>query len=253
VNLEYDDVHPVGNSPDEFATMAEPGQLQPRNIASLYKHGGEISLGINQVIDRYSLFQVRLNHSRFAGYLTDPYKVLSVIEDMDPATLGLTLGYLYEKRPRQREMDSVYLAYKRSFGSGVLDLGYRLYEDDWDVRSHTLELGYQFRLEGNKFIRPGLRYYQQDAAYFYRHSLPASEDLPAYASADDRLAEFNAYTVGIEFGKQLLSDRKQSLTIEYYTQQGDGSPPDAIGLQRQQDLYPGLKTLIIKYVYSLQW
>ncbi len=68
-----------------------------------------------------------------------------------------------------------------------------------------------------------------------------------------RLAEFNATTLGIEISKTCPDQGKQSLALEYYSQQGNSHPADAVGLQQSQDLYPSLKTLIIKYSYSYQW
>jgi hypothetical protein len=253
INLEYNRVHPVGNTPIPFAAMQPAGQFQPRGVSSKRKTGEEFSLGLTQVIDQTSLAQIRLTTSHFSGYLTDPYKMLSLVDDQNLTTLGATQAYLFENRPDSRRMNSLYLAYKKSFSAGVLDLSVRLYDDDWDVQSQTFDIAYKYRRSDHYFVRPAIRLYKQDAASFYRHSLRSSEALPLYASADDRLAEFNATTLGIEFGKDLAFDRKQSFTIEYYTQQGDSSPQDAIGLQQQQDLYPGLKTLIFKYVYSLKW
>jgi hypothetical protein len=145
------------------------------------------------------------------------------------------------------------LAYKRSFESGILDLSYRWADDTWDIRSHAIEAAFKFKLEDRYFIRPSFRLYQQDAAFFYRHSLTSSEQTPQYASSDSRLAEFDATTLGFEYGRNLAFDRKQSITVEYYTQQGDSHPADAVGLQQEQDLYPTLRTLIIKYVFSIKW
>lgn len=253
VNFEYNRVHPVGNTPIPFAEMQPPNQPQPRDVSSERKKGKEISIGLTQVIDRFSLAQIRITRSLFSGYLNDPYKLLSVIDDQNPAALGATQTYLFENRPAKRDMNSLFLAYKRAFDSGVLDLSYRLYDDSWDIKSHTLDVGYQFNLDQRFFVRPALRLYRQDEAFFYQHSLKSSQALPAFASSDARLAEFSATTVGVEFGKKLAFDRKQSFTIEYYTQDGDSYPDDAVGLQQSQNLYPRLETLIFKYVYSVEW
>lgn len=253
INLEYNRVHPVGNTPIPFATMQPPGQQQPRGVSSKTKTGEEFSIGINQVIDRHSLVQIRLTTSHFSGYLTDPYKLLSIVDNEHPATLGATQGYVFEHRPDSRTMKSLYLAYKYAYQPGVLDVSYRLFDDSWDIRSRTFDVAFKFYLHNRFFLRPNLRFYHQDQAFFYRHSLTSDESLPAFASADFRLAEFDATTLGLEIGKDLAFDRKHSITLEYYTQQGDSHPQDAVGVQQQQDLYPQLKTLVLKYVYSLKW
>jgi hypothetical protein len=253
INLEFNRVHPVGNIPVPFASMQAPGQPPIRDVSADTKKGDELSLGINQVIDRNSLMQLRITSSRFRGYLNDPYKMLSIVDDENAASLGQTVDYVYENRPDTRNMHSLYLAYRRNLAGDVLDLSYRLYQDSWEVKSTTVELGYRFALAERYFVRPSLRLYQQDQAEFYRHSLTTSQALPQYASADLRLADFNATTVGFEIGKTDAEQGKQSLALEYYTQRGDSHPSDAIGLQKSQDLYPSLKTLVIKYNYSYQW
>lgn len=253
INLEYNRVHPVGNTPVPFAQMQPAGEPQIRGISAKTKKGEEFSLGLNQVIDETSLAQIRLTTSHFSGYLNDGYKILSVVDSENVSTLGETQYYIYEKRPSSRTMKSLYLAYKKSYTSGILDVSYRLFDDNWEIHSDTLEIAFKYKLEDRYFVRPSYRYYQQDAAFFYRHSLKSGEPLPDYASADSRLAEFDASTLGIELGKDLTIGRKQSLTIEYYTQQGESYPQDAIGLQQQQDLYPMLKTWVVKYVFAFTW
>jgi hypothetical protein len=253
VNLEYNRVHPVGNTPVPFASMQPAGTPQPRDVASVSKIGEEFSLGVTQVIDRYSLAQLRLTTSHFSGYLTDPYKILSVVDDQNSATLGQTVDYVFEHRPDSRTMKSIYLAYRRAFDDDVLDLGYRRYQDSWSISSDTVELGYRFGYPGRKFFKPFLRLYSQGQADFYRHSLTTSEPTPSYASADFRLASFDAITLSIELGRDLDEDRVESLSLEYYVQEGDSHPVDAVGLQRQQDLYPKLQVWLIKYVYGFRW
>ena len=253
VNFEYNRVHPVGNTPIPFAQMQPVGQQQPRDVSAKTKKGEEFSLGLNQIIDETSLAQIRLTTSHFSGYLNDGYKVLSVVNSENLSALGQTQAYLFESRPASRTMKSLYVAYKKSWKPGIFDASYRVFDDNWGIHSDTLDVAFKFKLADHYFVRPNVRLYQQDSAFFYRHSLKSGEPLPDFASADSRLAAFDATTLGVELGKDLAIGRKQSLTIEYYTQQGDSHPQNAIGLQRQQDLYPTLKTWVIKYVYAFKW
>ena len=150
-------------------------------------------------------------------------------------------------------MSSIYLAYKHALPTGIFDLSYRFYDDDWGIKSHTTEVAFQYTLKNNLFFKPTIRAYQQSAASFYYHSLPGSEAIPAFASADYRLAEFDAYTLSLEFGKKFSFNRKQSLMLQYYAQRGESHPSNAIGLQKQQDLFPDLNALILTYIYSIKW
>lgn len=249
VDYEFNNVHPVGNIPIEFASMQPPGEQQPRGEASTTKEVAGISLGFNQVITPRSLLQLKYSYAYANGYLNDPYKILSVVEQGS----GNTLDYLFEGRPDERIIESIYSAYKVYLTGDVLDLAFRYYWDDWDITSHTLDIRYRRKLSDNQFLQPRLRYYHQSAADFYTHSLVDNTPIPDYASADFRLAEFDAYTLGLKFGKQTGENKEHAITVEYYTQIGDSHPDDAIGLQKQQDLFPTLHTIVVFYNYTFLW
>ncbi len=248
-NYEFNNVHPVGNIPVPFASMQPPEQIQPRGEASTTKEVRGYSFGINQVINQQSLIQFKYANAKATGYLTDPYKLLSIIEQ----STGNTLDYIFENRPDRRNIQSIYTAYKLYLSGDVLDLSYRYYWDDWEIRSNTFDIRYRKQLSDNHFLQPHLRYYTQTEAEFFAHSLPDSPSRPSFASADFRLAEFDAYTLGFKYGKQTGENKEHSISIEYYTQLGESHPSDAIGLQKQQDLFPTLHTLILFYNYVFKW
>jgi len=252
-NSEYNRVHPVGSIPDPLALMTPEDTPQNRGVAAKTRLTNEIGTGITQVIDRRSLFQLRYSKTYFSGYLNDPYKIISVIDDLDQSNLGGTLEYRFENRPDSRDMDTLYFAYKRDIGGAVLDLSIRRSEDDWDISATTYEARYRHRLAGGAFIQPHIRFYRQSEADFFRHSLVDSESLPEDVSADTRLAAFDAITIGLRYGSQIVDHAQHSFVAEFYTQDGESKPDDAVGLQRQQDLFPQLKTLIFKYLYSTRW
>jgi len=252
-NSEYNRVHPVGNIPDPLALMTPEDTPQNRGVAAKTRLTNEVGTGITQVIDRRSLFQVRYSKSYFAGYLTDPYKIVSIIDDQDQSNLGATLDYRFENRPDSREMDTLYLAYKRDIGGAVLDLSIRRSEDDWDISATTYEARYRHRLAGGAYVQPHIRFYRQSEAEFFRHSLVVSEPLPEDVSADTRLGAFDAITIGLRYGSKIVDHTQHSFVAEFYTQDGESNPDDAVGLQTEQDLFPSLKTLIFKYFYSTRW
>jgi len=253
-DFEYNRVHPVGNVPTAFASMQPVGDFQPREEASVSRRQHGISLGLNQILSRHSLMQLKYAYAEASGYLTDPYKILSIVDDVSTTQPGATLDYVYEHRPRQRQIESIYTAYKTRFGQHTIDLAYRYYWDDWEIRSSTADLKIRYQLNSpSLFLQPHLRIYQQTSAEFYQHSLKSSEPLADYASADLRLAAFDAYTLGIRFGKLLANTMEHSIGVEYYTQRGDSHPQSAIGLQQQQDLFPDLHTLILTWNYAFYW
>lgn len=87
---EYNRVHPVGNIPVPLPLMTAAGTPQNPGVAADTRSVAEVDLGITQIIDRRSLFQLRYTQSHFSGYLNDPYKILSIIDDNHPVdAIGL--------------------------------------------------------------------------------------------------------------------------------------------------------------------
>ena len=187
-----------------------------------------------------------------SGYLTDPYKVLSVVAGESEPTAGEPLRYLYEQRPGTRAKQSIYAQGKRHLAGDVVDLSYRYFWDDWGIRSHTVDVHYRWNWSGNRAFQPHLRYYHQSAADFYRHSLVEGEPLAEFASGDYRLGEFQAVTAGLKY-EQALGVGRISARIEYYLQGGDGSPADAVGVLQGQDLFPSVGAAIVQFGYSRSW
>jgi len=252
-NFEYNRVHPVGGIPTAFASMEPPGVLQPRSATSLARRQSGAHIGFNQIIDKNSLMQIKYAWANASGYLSDPYKILSVVDDINNTQLGSTLDYIYEGRPDQREIQNIFFAYKRNFQGDVIDFSYRYYWDEWEINSNTVDVKYRYKLNHQYYLQPHFRWYEQSAAYLYQHSLNVSEPTPDYASADFRLAAFDAYTLGFRYGKSLADGREHSIGLEYYTQRGDSHPNSAVGLQKDQDLFPTLNTLVITWNYSYNW
>lgn len=253
VDFEYNRVHPVGGIPDPLASMQPPSVIQPKGVGGLSRRQSGVHIGINQLLDKYSLVQIKYAWSNASGYLTDPYKILSVIENVDGQRLGSTLDYVYENRPTQRNIQNVYLAYKRDFSGDVLDVSYRYYWDEWEINSHTIDVAYRYKLKEQFYIKPIFRFYDQSAASFFQHSLKNNRALPNYASADFRLAAFKAYTIGFRYGKSLAEGAEHNIGLEYYTQRGDSYPDSAVGIQKEQDLFPTLNTLLLTWNYAYKW
>ncbi|MFT5738906.1 MAG: hypothetical protein ACI822_000221, partial [Gammaproteobacteria bacterium] len=183
------------------------------------------------------------------GYLTDPYKYVSVVD-----TNGLPTSQLFERRPESRSRQSIYAKYKKQLANkDIVTTSYRLMSDDWGVDSNTFDLTYRFKLKNGNYIQPHVRLYQQSATDFYRYFLLDSEVVPEFASADYRLGELDGNTIGVKFGKDVDNQQAWSARIEFYRQSGKSSPDEAIGQLTQQDLFPDVDAVIIQFNYSLQW
>jgi hypothetical protein len=253
VQGEYNRVHPVGNIPVQLSLMTPTGEFQNRTSAAKSKHIAELSLGWTQVINRRSICQINTTQSRFTGYLSDPYKFVSIIDDTNPDNMGETLNYRFEKRPRERDIASYFVGCKKDFNGNLLDVSFRSSQDDWGIKANVLDLRYRSRLDKASSIQPRIRFYQQTAADFYRHSLPVTEGLPDLISSDTRIAAYDAITIGFKYTVQGIDNKEHSWTFDYYEQTGDEHPDDAIGLQKAQNLFPALRAAVFRYLFSTRW
>jgi hypothetical protein len=210
---------------------------------------------VTQVLNRHTIVQLNYSLSQADGYLTDPYKVLSVV---DPLTGDPVLGpsgsglyrYLYESRPETREKQSVFALLKRDLRGDVLETSYRYMTDDWGVDSHTVELRYRWSFGTGSYLQPHVRFYQQAAADFYRTVLFNGAPLPTFVTADHRLGEFDGLTLGVKYGRATAGGAEWSTRVEYYTQTGSPSPGSAVGALAGFDLYPDLNALIAQFTYK---
>ncbi|MDH4274531.1 MAG: DUF3570 domain-containing protein, partial [Gammaproteobacteria bacterium] len=254
IAVNADGVNPAGGAPQpltlkptNFTTTNEEDERENEGFGKL-KLGGSAFVGITQVVNRRLLMQLNYSRSLAAGYLNDPYKVVSVV---DPLTGNPIAGnYLPEGRPNRRTSQTVFWKSVLHLPNDVVHFSYRYFWDDWGIRAHTVDLEYRFELGDGHFLRPHLRYHVQSAADFYHHSLVNGEPLPQYASADYRLAEMTSKTVGIKYGFSAGGKSQFGLRIERMLQSGNHHPANAIGAQRQLDLYPGLEAYIFQIDFS---
>ncbi|BAJ01962.1 DUF3570 domain-containing protein [Shewanella violacea] len=248
----YDLVDPVGGRPlamsnmvfrDDFDSHAEFRTEfdKTRQIASTDKQTVDLSVGLTQIINRHMLVQLSYNLSSLQGYMTDPYKVLSLVD-----ASGTREAYFYESRPDERLKQSLYLFSKHALATGVTDLAYRYSYDDWGVASHTFESHYRYNFTSSFFGQLHLRYYRQEAAHFYRVFLKSEEVLPEFASADYRIGNMNTYTFGIKIGHTLADGTKASYRLEYYQQDPYSNGDQALGQLAQHELYPSVKAIIFQ-------
>jgi hypothetical protein len=243
--VNRDRVFPLGGVPVGLSDGSAPAVSSYSS-----KDVSTVMLGLSQIVTRRWL--VGLNATRIfeRGYLTEPYKVLSVLD----GTTGLPSGQVMEKRPATRERRSVLASSVYHLTDDVLSLSYRYYQDDWRVRSHTFDTRYRLELGGDRYLEPHLRYYTQTAASFYWSDLVAGAPLPEFATADYRLGALKSATIGATYGFR-IADRPGEWTVraEYIAQFGNGHPADAVGIQRQFDLFPTVNIGSLLVGYSIEF
>jgi hypothetical protein len=257
LSLAYDTIDPEGGRPVAFSEMViDQGKFTSeqayqaafdatRQTDTDDKTTVDLMIGVTQIINRRMLMQFNYGYSMSDGYHTDPFKVLSVVND-----LGLTQSLVHEDRPTQRTRQSFYWQTKYALDSGVADISYRYATDDWDINSHTVDSRFRFNLSDNTYIQPHFRYYQQSAAEFYQPFLLEGTALPAFASADYRLGEMTAYTIGLKYGVKMSSGNEWAFRLEYYQQDPKNTGFNEPGALQQLDLYPSVKAVIAQVSYS---
>lgn len=190
------------------------------------KNTTDLILGVTHVINRRTVAQANLAYSRSDGYLTDPYKVFSVVDIT--TNLPIDDSSYYESRPGSRQRASVtfMLNHQTYPANNIIHGAYRYYADDWGVDSHTLDLNYRITFENTSYLEPTIRLYTQTKADFYQNQfyvnnvagLDPTTLFPENISADYRLDDMNSVTPGIRYGKEVGKDGHLRARLEYMYQ-----------------------------------
>ncbi len=251
VNAEIDSIKPVGGTPvgrSDYALLLKTGNKSKHVLGGLF--------GVTQVMNRRWVTQLNYSYDRSQGYLTDPYKIVSIVDTTGNlvSVLSSVAGspYRFENRPENRVRQSVYFGNKIAVGGEVLDLSLRRGKDDWGMTSSTADGRMRFDLGNDWYLEPHARWYHQGKADFYRLYLNSTDVLPAYLSADPRLAAFTATTFGFKVGVNFGENREVSLRIEQYQQKAADRYSTLANLQGL-DLNPQLKSVIVQLGWKMEW
>ena len=160
----------------------------------------DLFAGLSQIFSRASTGQFTINYKHSDGYLSDPYKAIRGIGPGDPL--------LPDRRPGKKDQVSLLFRYRHHFESlnGSLHADYRFYADDWEMKSHTVDLAWyqDFLGLGWLTITPSVRWYSQSKAFFYDPLLPAGTD-PKTASSDYRLSPYGAISYRLKVEAEFVN------------------------------------------------
>jgi len=257
-----DIIEPEGGVPVGLSAMAVPGSgsfaadfASSRGASDEDKSLTDLLVGVTQVINRRMLMQFNYSISVSDGYLSDPFKIVSVIDDAAGINFGGNFQqagnnlYLYEKRPDSRTKQALYwqTKYQRE-NADIIDVSYRYMFDDWGVDSHTLDLKYRWQL-GQHYLEPQLRWYSQSAADFYQRFLTASNyTAVSEVSADYRLGDLDTYTIGLKYGYRIADKQEFYTRLSLYQQQSSGT--SGFGTLASQELYPSTTAVMLTAGYK---
>ncbi|MCJ7555780.1 MAG: DUF3570 domain-containing protein [Gammaproteobacteria bacterium] len=252
-----DEWDPIGGIPAGLSATGNVGDLSNRSGPDT-KNIFDVVFGVTQVMSKYLLVQVNYSYSDSSGYLSDPFKLVGVVDGITgdavpvpqtPGVEGPSHLYLHEARPDSRTKHSLYTQAKYYMGGKVLDVSYRYMTDDWEIDSHTLDMRYRWPFGNDHYLEPHLRYYTQSEAAFYDLSLVDGAALPDFASADYRLGNFDAITAGLKYGWKTGGGNDMSVRFEWYQQSGTVASNQLIGNQVGRDNYPDLNAVIAQFSY----
>jgi hypothetical protein len=257
----HDIVSPIGGAPDPLTSMPPPGDNESDEEREDEREGEEggpgkgkdivdLVAGVTQVLGRNTIVRLDYSLSRSSGYHDDPYKILSVVQPRGSAAPGEPVDYLYEHRPGSRLKQALYGEVRRYIAGTVVDASYRYFWDDWGIESHTADLLLRVPVRGDHAVEPYLRWYRQTEADFYNAYLLEGRATPTFASADSRLAAFDAMTYGLKYSLPVGAGSRLSLSGEYYAQMGKRGPPGDLGVLSRYELFPELDAFMVRVGFS---
>lgn len=198
------------------------------------RHDRAFELGFTRVLDAASVLDLGLGHTRSSGFMENPYKATTVVF-VDPAGANGNgeVRALLEQRPDTRRQLALHTHYARHFtaAEATLQFDYTHSRDDWDIKTHSIELGWAQTL-GTWTLTPRLRYYTQTSADFHTRWLVSRQpwrsilqppyinysaaQLPAHFSSDQRLAAFGAASAGLTLERRFAAGITVEAGVEYY-------------------------------------
>jgi hypothetical protein len=248
--VSHDTVFPIGGTPAGLST----GVIISH--AANAKNVSNILLGASRILTRRWMVSVNGTRTMERGYLTEPYKLVTVMN----STTGSPIEALTDKRPSTRNRSSLLLSSVYHFTDDVFYTSYRYYWDTWSVRSNTIDVKYRHELDpdagpnAGTYLEPLVRYYKQTAASFYTPGLIQGNPLPDFATSDYRLGALQTITIGATFGYHPMdSSNVWTARAEFMRQSGGSSPPNVVGIQRNYDLTPPVNIFAVVLGYSFDF
>ena len=158
------------------------GKKDSPEFADTARHW-QYRVGISQILSPRWIMSLNAEALSDDGYLGSPYRSALVFGAAVP-----------ERNPRTRSARAVVLRVNGDLGSrDAMHASYRYYTDTWEIKGHTLEVGYSRYFQEAWLADAYLRYYTQDKASFYSDNAQ-SETL--YVSRNRQLSTFNNAAIG---------------------------------------------------------
>lgn len=195
IAVSFDEVEPTSDP------LIDPGRIDKED-----KENVTAFVGLGQVINKNTVVQSTFTISRYSGFLSDPYKL--VFNSAQPG--------LRDNRPDDRTQ-YIWSAQLRRWSEtldAALHADYRFYYDDWNIRSHTLDVGFLKHTDAGWSFEYSMRYYSQTQAEFYEPFYQSVRS-DGYYSSDYRLSPYGALSFRVKVA-ETINDWTVSLSAERY-------------------------------------
>jgi len=179
------------------------------------------SLGVSQILTRNLIGGLDYEAITEQGYLQNPYREIRYVSGSNAAGNPTAYSMAEEHFPGTHTTNSAALRLKYFLPwHAALTGRYRYSSDTWDIRAHTLELGYTQPLFKEALIADlTARHYKQGAASFYSDLFP-SANFQNYMARDRELAAQKNDDFGVAFSYDLIKSKrffvhKASVALHY--------------------------------------
>lgn len=203
----------LGYSADQIDPTEGGSERFPDRPVSESKQTLSAYAGFSRVLNPTTVAQVSASFAADQGYLSDPYKLVSIEGQLDR-----------DNRPDERRQLALGLRvrhYLRGMSTAVR-ADFRHFQDDWEIVSNTLELGTLSRFGEHLRFTTNLRWYSQSRAAFYS-GYYAYRRADGYHSSDYRLSAYGAASARLGF--DYLGEAVQwALGVESYRSDSKYAP-----------------------------
>lgn len=202
VQLEHAWILPIGKVPVPLAVVdsfdSKSGESREKNVLG-------VAVAVTQVLSRTTLAQWGYSLEYQEGYLNDPYKLVTVVDEQ--AIAPGRVSYLYESRPVERWRHAFGTTLVQELRPVTLRGSYRFYLDDWSISTHTGQAGLRVELGESVYGSLAARGSFQSKASFYRYSIRPGQS-PEHLSADYRLGDLATLSGFVGVGVMVAEDHE---------------------------------------------
>jgi hypothetical protein len=146
-----------------------------------------------QVLSPTSVLRLGLEYNHVDGLQHNPYRMVYAG--------GTTVP---ERHPSTRERRDAFVKFHQYLSNrSSLKIDYRLYDDDWGVRSHEIAGALSQYVKRGLYAQYEYRWYTQTAADFWRPEYLSTQGVDGYLTGDYRMSPLSSHLFGVSMNADL--------------------------------------------------